>query len=206
MTTERRYAPIGRGFFPENDYTVSGDWVFTGTVTFDDPIGTFEPGPHDHSADEITSGQFADALIAQSSVTQYQSALSIAYSQITGAPEVGVVDWADITGKPSFFTPSPHTHDLGTDIYGSLLSAHFPATLSISTDLTVDSFVSDDLTITSLTGLLQADGGGLVSAITDSSTVGHVLTVTGAATYAWQAPTGGSGGGYPEQLGYAGII
>lgn len=120
MTTERRYAPLKRGFFPENDYTVSGNWHFTGEVTLDNAIGVFQPGPHGHSADEITSGQFADERIASSSVTQYQAALSIDWSQLTNVPPQGTVAWGDITGKPSFFTPAPHTHDLGTDVYGEL--------------------------------------------------------------------------------------
>jgi hypothetical protein len=40
---------------------------------------------------------------------------------------------------------------------------------------------------TDLTGLLQGNGAAVASAVTDSSTVGQVLRVTGAATYGWGA-------------------
>jgi len=40
---------------------------------------------------------------------------------------------------------------------------------------------------TTLTGLLQGNGTSAVTAITNSSTVGQVLRVTGASTYAWGA-------------------
>lgn len=34
---------------------------------------------------------------------------------------------------------------------------------------------------------------------------GYVMTADGAGAAAWEAPTGGAGGGYPPALGYAGI-
>lgn len=43
------------------------------------------------------------------------------------------------------------------------------------------------LTLTALTGLLQGNGASAITAITNSSTVGQVLRVTGASTYAWGA-------------------
>jgi len=47
---------------------------------------TFTPSSHSHSASNITSGTFANARISQASVTQHESALSIAWSQVTGEP------------------------------------------------------------------------------------------------------------------------
>ena len=132
MTTERRYAPLKRGFFPENDYDVSGDWHFTGTVTLDAPVGVFTPVDHAHSTDEITSGTFADALIAESNVTQHQLALSIAYSQLTGVPSVSAVDWDDVTGKPTTFTPSAHFHDFTTDLIGLATYAQLQDAAAVS--------------------------------------------------------------------------
>lgn len=41
------------------------------------------PGSHNHDASEITSGTFADALVAQSNVTQHEAALTITESQIS---------------------------------------------------------------------------------------------------------------------------
>lgn len=43
------------------------------------------------------------------------------------------------------------------------------------------------ITITGLTGIVQANGASASTAITDSSTVGQVLRVTGASTYAFGA-------------------
>jgi hypothetical protein len=40
---------------------------------------------------------------------------------------------------------------------------------------------------TTLTGILQGNGTSAVTAITNSSTVGQVLRVTGTSTYAWGA-------------------
>lgn len=47
---------------------------------------TFAPSAHTHPAGDITSGTFDNARIAASNVTQHQSALSIAWSQLTGLP------------------------------------------------------------------------------------------------------------------------
>lgn len=49
-------------------------------------------------ASKITSGTFADGRVAQSNVTQHQAALSIG--------------WGQLTGVPSTFPPSAHTHGL----------------------------------------------------------------------------------------------
>lgn len=51
---------------------------------------------HTHAASDVTSGTFANARISEASVTQHQAALSIAVSQLTGVP--------------TEFTPSAHTH------------------------------------------------------------------------------------------------
>lgn len=67
---------------------------------------------HTHSASNVTSGTFADARIAQSNVTQHQAALSIGWGQLTGLPAYATrwADWSEVTGKPTTFTPSAHTH------------------------------------------------------------------------------------------------
>ncbi|MFC3549453.1 tail fiber domain-containing protein [Lysobacter cavernae] len=48
----------------------------------------FPPSAHTHAAADITSGTLANARVSQSSVTQHQGALSIAWTQLTGAPAV----------------------------------------------------------------------------------------------------------------------
>lgn len=43
---------------------------------------------HTHAASDVTSGTFADARISESSVTQHEGALTIAYGQLTGTPSI----------------------------------------------------------------------------------------------------------------------
>lgn len=58
---------------------------------------------------------------------------------------------------------------------------------------------SNDINMSGATGELQMGGS--------PGTAGQVLTSGGANVRpTWETPTGGSGGGYPEQLGYAGIF
>lgn len=45
---------------------------------------SFTPSVHQHSAGDITSGEFADPRISESSVTQHQGALTLLIAQITG--------------------------------------------------------------------------------------------------------------------------
>jgi hypothetical protein len=45
---------------------------------------TFTPSAHVHSADDVTSGTFDDARIAETNVTQHEAALTLAQSQVTG--------------------------------------------------------------------------------------------------------------------------
>lgn len=73
----------------ENDALAGTDGTPSGAnayVTNSDPRNTNARAPlaHTHAAADVVSGTFADARIAQSSVTQHQAALSIAQSQVTG--------------------------------------------------------------------------------------------------------------------------
>lgn len=67
---------------------------------------------HTHATSDITSGTFADARIAQSNVTQYNSVI---------APT-----WANVSGKPSTFTPSTHTHAASDITSGTFDAARIP--------------------------------------------------------------------------------
>lgn len=58
---------------------------------------------HTHAAADITSGTFDNARIAAANVTQHNAVI---------APT-----WANVSGKPSTFTPSTHTHIIG-DVTG----------------------------------------------------------------------------------------
>tara|TARA_R110000824_G_scaffold15044_6_gene63621 strand:+ start:3341 stop:6115 length:2775 start_codon:yes stop_codon:yes gene_type:complete len=60
---------------PEN---VGSDVVGTDTLTF-----TNYAGIHVHAAGDITTGTFADALVAESNITQHEAAINIAATQVT---------------------------------------------------------------------------------------------------------------------------
>jgi hypothetical protein len=47
---------------------------------------TFTPSTHVHAAADVTTGTFANALVAAGNVTQHQAALSIGWAQVTGVP------------------------------------------------------------------------------------------------------------------------
>ena len=65
-------------------YSNGGNWIELSASS-----GGLEA--HNHSASEITSGQFADARISQGSVTQHQAALTLNVSQVTNAVESSTV-------------------------------------------------------------------------------------------------------------------
>jgi hypothetical protein len=68
------------------------DGISTATtivLTVQDTSGTIALTGHVHSASDTTSGQFADARIKESNVTQHQAALSITESQISDLTHTG---------------------------------------------------------------------------------------------------------------------
>lgn len=82
--------------------------------------------------------------------------------------------------SPTFVTPI-----LGTPTSGTLTNCTgLPLTTGVTGTLPV---ANGGTGATTLTGLLQGTGTTAVTVITDSSTVGQVLRVTGASTYAWGA-------------------
>jgi hypothetical protein len=85
------------------------DWT-----QLDNVPSTFTPSSHSHTANDITSGQFTNADIAD-----------LAYSKLTGVPSTFTpsahasshgnggsdeitIDWSQITGEPSTYAPSAH--------------------------------------------------------------------------------------------------
>ena len=70
--------------------------------------------------------------------------------------------------------------------FGGSATSTFDSTgaLTLATDLAV---TEGGTGASTLTGLLQGNGTGAFTALTDSSTVGQILRVTGASTYAWGA-------------------
>jgi hypothetical protein len=86
------------------DYlTLSGQQITLGQIDLStDVTGTLPSGnigAHTHATSDITSGTFADARIAQSNVTQHQSALSITSSQISDKASANGVASLDGSGK-----------------------------------------------------------------------------------------------------------
>ncbi|TSC87231.1 MAG: cell wall surface anchored protein [Parcubacteria group bacterium Gr01-1014_8] len=74
----------------------------------------------------------------------------------------------------------------GPAYFGSTATSSFSTAgvLTLATDLAV---TEGGTGASTLTGLLQGNGTSAFTAITDSSTVGQILRVTGASTYAWGA-------------------
>lgn len=63
----------------------------------------FPPEPHTHDAADVISGQFADALIQESNVTQHEAALTIDWPQLTNLPDIVYQSGSQvITGNKTF--------------------------------------------------------------------------------------------------------
>lgn len=88
------------------------------------------------------SSQLANAQVSAANVTQHQAALSVAFTQLTGAasnaqvPQSAVtqhqaalsIAWGQLTGIPSSFTPSAHTHAAADVTTGTFADARIPQT------------------------------------------------------------------------------
>jgi len=111
-----------------------------------------------------------------------------------GTSEVSV-DAADPswqTGSGSGGSPTPLTHwKNSTGAIDSIVNQSMDWGIGTATPTSklhvVGRTSTTSLIATSLTGLMQGKGAAEVTAITDSSTVGQVLSVTGPSTYAWGA-------------------
>lgn len=105
---------------------------------------------------------------------------------LVGGGASALPQWTTATGSGSpvrATSPALVTPDIGTPTAGTLTSCTgLPLTTGITGTLAV---ANGGTGATTLTGLLQGNGTGAVTAITNSSTVGQVLKVTGASTYAW---------------------
>lgn len=108
---------------------------------------------HTHATSDITSGTFANARFVASNVTQFNSSI---------APT-----WANVSGKPTTFTPATHTH-AQSDITGlvSALAAKVESSL---------------LGVAS--GIATLDGSGLVPAAQLPSFVDDVLEYANVAAF-----------------------
>jgi hypothetical protein len=76
---------------------------------------------HSHAASEVVSGTFADARISESSVTQHEAALSVAYSQLTSlAIDSGDIVADIVTGLTEEASPAAGDFLLGVESGGAL--------------------------------------------------------------------------------------
>lgn len=136
---------------------------------------------------------------------------TVLHGNAAGAPTFGAVVSADLnittTSCTNQFVTAISAGAVGTCTTATLASAQFANQGTTTTVLHGNaagnpSFAQINLTTTvtgtlpvanggtgaaTLTGLLQGNGTSAVTAITNSSTVGQILRVTGAATYAWGA-------------------
>lgn len=110
-----------------------------------------------------------------------QGAISNSTGNLTLNDTVDVSGALNVTGLGTFNT-------LTVTTCTGCVSGGGGATLSGNNTFTGNNaFNTGTFTIGSLTGILQGNGSSPVSVITNSSTVGQTLRVTGAATYAWGA-------------------
>ena len=154
------------------DYlTISGQQITLGQVDLTTDVTGVLPsaniGTHTHAASDVTSGTFADALIAQSNVTQHQAALSITESQISDLGTYQVED-AGLTSISGLTTAADKMlYTTASDVYAvtdltsfarSILddgdAATVRATIGVdaagtdnSTDVTLAAVASNYLTI-----------------------------------------------------------
>lgn len=76
---------------------------------------------HSHAASEVVSGTFADARISETSVTQHEAALSVAYSQLTSlAIDSGDIVADIVTGLTEEASPAAGDFLLGVESGGAL--------------------------------------------------------------------------------------
>ena len=95
---------------PKGNYLMSVTWAdVTGKPT------TFAPSAHTHASVDITD--FAAAVAAAIPADYLTQAEGDAAYQPKGAYLTGVT-WTDVTGKPTTFPPTAHTHDFTNDITG----------------------------------------------------------------------------------------
>lgn len=133
---------------------------------------TFPPSAHTHAASDITSGQFADPRISESSVTQHQSAFELAQSQVTGllaalaakanAADVdtsGAVDAKIAAALTALIDSAPGALDTLNELAAALGDdANFAATVTaaLATKLDASVYTAADV----LAKLLGVDGAG----------------------------------------------
>jgi hypothetical protein len=106
-------------------------------------------------------------------------------------PQIGLRDGSLTTDGWSFRTINNNFYLATTSPSGNMATSTVAA-MSIDTNGIVSfakgiSVSSGGTGATTLTGILQGNGTNAVTALTDSSTAGQVLRVTGASTYAWGA-------------------
>jgi hypothetical protein len=81
-----------------------GLWIEVDWSQLSGKPAEFPPQAHVHAASEITSGLLATARLG--------SGTASASAFLRGDQTWASVGWGDVTGKPSTFTPSAHTHAL----------------------------------------------------------------------------------------------
>ena len=161
-----------------------GDWESRALVEADiSDFGSYADASHTHAATDVTSGQFADARIQESNVTQHQGALSISGSQLVQFEE-----------EKSFTVESPSaTEDIGL--------WRTPRNITLTEVYTVSSGSTPSLTYTirhnsdrSATGTEVVTGG---STTTSTSTGDSVKTFNDATipsgSWIWLETTAQSG-------------
>ena len=167
-------------------------------------------GDHVHAAADITSGTFADALVAQSNVTQHQAALSITESQISDLQSyilAAGVTYANLNANGDVGTGATqvaqgdHVHAAADVTTGTFADARISATsvtqhvASIDHDSLLNFTATEHFTVGSISIPLTQGANDVTATAAEVNlldlaalTAGWVLSADTASTASWKAP------------------
>lgn len=178
-------------FLAANSLTSTGlVWTTAGTGTVTSVAATAPAAGFTISGSPITgSGTFTFTLANDLAALEGLSSTGIAvrtasetWAQrtITGTTDkITVSDGNGVAGNPTLTIASTYVGQTSITTLGTITTGKWNAdTIGVAYGGTG---------ATTLTGVLQGNGTSAVTAITDSSTVGQCLRVTGSSTYAWGA-------------------
>jgi hypothetical protein len=197
----------GNGAVEELDSSAVAGFLGLGSAAYSS-TGDFAPSSHTHSAADITSGTFADARIAQSNVTQHQSALSISWTQVGNTPTTlagyGITDAAPLSHVGS--GGAAHANAVPNGAAGFMTGADKNKLDGIQAGATANSSDSFLLNRANHTGTQTASTISNFAAAARAETeaeliAGSGITITPAGSGANRTLTlsaTGGGGGYPS--------
>lgn len=148
-------------------------WTQVGWADVANKPSEFPPASHAHSAADITSGMIAAARLATGTPGSSNF--------LRGDQTWASVGWADVTGKPTSFPPSSHTHSADDIATGTIAPARLGAgTASATTFLRGDQQWAP-VPVSSVfgrTGAVTASAGDYTASQITNSPAGNISATT----------------------------